>query len=754
MDTVVIYPGRFHPFHKGHKSVYDTLVKRFGKDRVYIATSNKVDPPKSPFTFGEKRAMMALTGVDPSRVVQVKNPYQATEITDNFDPQNTIALFAVSDKDMAEDPRFSFKPRKDGQPSYYQPASKDMQGFDKHAYIITVPTLQFNVLGKPMRSASEFRANFASADDETQKAMITDLFGRYDPNTHKTMAQKIVEQLQRADEILDKLIELGADDCYILEACIRVEALVESINMTQRKQTLYQAIMEGGHTLPEHEIVREANYSKWDHPESADYSQFLEKTFGQPDEATDEQTVWHGIDGFKRVVVRDEYILHGSPAPHYDFVYSYIDLEVPEELSDELAKCSGSILIDHLKNEVGARCGSLTANAVTLNFVMDVVHGRTKPEKEEYEKRILSMKDMFGRGMKFSLEWWPDEAGDADPDNPYYAESIREHFTPANEEITDFNKQDPMNSVIAIRGIGTMSISSALEKVSEMALDIAKLGAMKDAKNVQDNLPRYMDLLATYNQSIQEAYRELASQRKRGGTASRGIDKDIQESDKDLVRIPKDTSDRLSVMEPSASLADAEKAFIELSRYQQLVKGLKATRKNEEKELGEATKDLSLDDVDPKLRPVLQQAITKYPFAKNALDAALHMMMDQMKSDFKQDMEINRLDKENDTQDQEIDDLERKVTKEHCGDPMAPDHKQGRILLMKLYKKEMQCVPGSPEHFEVVKMIDGCRKNIGLDEGMMGDIATAISKPVKAVVDKTVKDYKNRKRLFGKGKIT
>ena len=754
MDTVVIYPGRFHPFHKGHKSVYDTLVKRFGKNRVYIATSNKVDPPKSPFTFDEKRAMMALTGVDPSRVVQTKNPYQATEITDNFDPQNTIALFAVSDKDMAEDPRFSFKPRKDGQPSYYQPASKDMQGFDKHAYIITVPTLQFNVLGKPMRSASEFRANFASADDETQKAMITDLFGRYDPNTHKTMAQKIVEQLQRADEILDKLIELGADDCYILEACIRVEALVESINMTQRKQTLYQAIMEGGHTLPEHEIVREANYSKWDHPESADYSQFLEKTFGQPDEATDEQTVWHGIDGFKRVVVRDEYILHGSPAPHYDFVYSYIDLEVPEELSDELAKCSGSILIDHLKNEVGARCGSLTANAVTLNFVMDVVHGRTKPEKEEYEKRILSMKDMFGRGMKFSLEWWPDEAGDADPDNPYYAESIREHFTPANEEITDFNKQDPMNSVIAIRGIGTMSISSALEKVSEMALDIAKLGAMKDAKNVQDNLPRYMDLLATYNQSIQEAYRELASQRKRGGTASRGIDKDIQESDKDLVRIPKDTSDRLSVMEPSASLADAEKAFIELSRYQQLVKGLKATRKNEEKELGEATKDLSLDDVDPKLRPVLQQAITKYPFAKNALDAALHMMMDQMKSDFKQDMEINRLDKENDTQDQEIDDLERKVTKEHCGDPMAPDHKQGRILLMKLYKKEMQCVPGSPEHFEVVKMIDGCRKNIGLDEGMMGDIATAISKPVKAVVDKTVKDYKNRKRLFGKGKIT
>ena len=67
---------------------------------------------------------------------------------------------------------------------------------------------------------------------------------------------------------------------------------------------------------------------------------------------------------------------------------------------------------------------------------------------------------------------------------------------------------------------------------------------------------------------------------------------------------------------------------------------------------------------------------------------------------------------------------------------MAPDHKAGRILLMKLYKKEMQCVPGSPEHFEVMQMIDGCRKNIGLEEG---------------VFDKIKADFKRRKKLFGKG---
>ena len=53
-------------------------------------------------------------------------------------------------------------------------------------------------------------------------------------------------------------------------------------------------------------LVEQANYNNWDHQESADYSKYLEKHFGSPDEFTNEQTVWHNIDGFKRVVCRDE----------------------------------------------------------------------------------------------------------------------------------------------------------------------------------------------------------------------------------------------------------------------------------------------------------------------------------------------------------------------------------------------------------------------------------------------------------------
>jgi hypothetical protein len=90
---------------------------------------------------------------------------------------------------------------------------------------------------------------------------------------------------------------------------------------------------------------------------------------------------------------------------------------------------------------------------------------------------------------------------------------------------------------------------------------------------------------------------------------------------------------------------------------------------------------------------------------------------------------------------------------EHCGDPMADDHKPMRMLLMKLYDKEMQCQPGSPEHFEVMQMIDGCRKNIGLDEGMWDDAKKAVSGAAKAVTNKVASDYDRRNKLFNKGKV-
>jgi hypothetical protein len=221
----------------------------------------------------------------------------------------------------------------------------------------------------------------------------------------------------------------------------------------------FKAFLEEGRCWPGHKpvpgkkpyspgsCVKEESHSlsQWKNEEPVKYAQYLTKHFGSPEELTDKRAIWYNKDGFKRIEVLDEYILHASPLPHYDFVYCYVDLKVPTNLANKLAESSESITIDFLKNEVGARCASLSANAVTLNYVLDVVEGRVAPSKKEYESRIKSMKNMFASGKKFELDWWPDESGDADPKNPYYKESVNEHFNCCHhvkEDWQDVNKAD------------------------------------------------------------------------------------------------------------------------------------------------------------------------------------------------------------------------------------------------------------------------------------------------------------------------
>lgn len=190
---VAIYPGRFQPPHIGHMKAWQWLEKEFGD--AYVATSDKVDPPRSPFNFNEKKKLLMHAGVPATKIVQVKNPYRADEIVQKLDPDRTVLIFAVSEKDMNEDPRFSFKPKKDGSPSYLQPYAKNkpaLEPLSKHGYVATVPTFKFNVLGKPMRSATEFRENFARANDSQQAKMIKDLYGKYSDDIHNLLREKIV----------------------------------------------------------------------------------------------------------------------------------------------------------------------------------------------------------------------------------------------------------------------------------------------------------------------------------------------------------------------------------------------------------------------------------------------------------------------------------------------------------------------------------------------------------------------------------
>jgi len=213
----VIYPGRFHPWHKGHKGVFDYLRTKYGGNDVYITTTDVVEMPKSPFTSDEKVRMMNLTGVPLNKIIRVKQNYNLQNLVGKIpiDINRDSIIFAVSEKDMAEDPRFSKFTKKDGSPAYLQPIPKNLtklQPAITHGYIDTVPTTDFTVLGMPARSASQLRAQYTSLTPQMRKEFIKDLFGKYDDGVFNIMNAKLGNSTQQISEtqknILKRLIRV------------------------------------------------------------------------------------------------------------------------------------------------------------------------------------------------------------------------------------------------------------------------------------------------------------------------------------------------------------------------------------------------------------------------------------------------------------------------------------------------------------------------------------------------------------------
>ena len=196
MDKVVVYPGRFQPMLKHHAEVYRRLVNEYPDAEVYIGTSDKVEPGKSPFNFAEKQKIAQAHGIDPSRVLQVKNPYHMDSYP--FDKDNTEVIFAVGEKDAAE--RFPVnKMKKDGTPGYYQRVGFDDKPLpmSQRGYITVAPNVTD---GGDVASASAFRQAMQGArSPEEAKKIFVKQFGKYDPNVfnliYNKVADKTMEQL-------------------------------------------------------------------------------------------------------------------------------------------------------------------------------------------------------------------------------------------------------------------------------------------------------------------------------------------------------------------------------------------------------------------------------------------------------------------------------------------------------------------------------------------------------------------------------
>jgi hypothetical protein len=176
--TVVVYSGRFQPFHKGHYVSYLKLCNKFGRNNVYIGTSNDTSGPKSPFNFDEKvKIMTTMFGIPSDKIVQVKNPYAPKEILSKFDGKATQYIAAVGEKDANRLAGKYFKPY-NGKAGY---------GYEEIGYVYPVPAETNAISGTDVRS-------WLGKDSKDKEKGFLKAYPKFDKDIYKMITGKLNEE--------------------------------------------------------------------------------------------------------------------------------------------------------------------------------------------------------------------------------------------------------------------------------------------------------------------------------------------------------------------------------------------------------------------------------------------------------------------------------------------------------------------------------------------------------------------------------
>jgi len=175
---VVVYAGRFQPFHRGHYDAYQRLVSEFGSANVYIATSNDTSSDKSPFSFKEKKEIATkMFGIPSSKFVKVNNPYRPVEVLKQYDGQTIAYIAAVGEKDASRLQGKYFKPYR-GKAGY---------GYDEIGYTYPIPA------EKDPISGTDVRNGLGSGDKEKAKKFFLKAYPKFDKDIFKMITTKLSE---------------------------------------------------------------------------------------------------------------------------------------------------------------------------------------------------------------------------------------------------------------------------------------------------------------------------------------------------------------------------------------------------------------------------------------------------------------------------------------------------------------------------------------------------------------------------------
>lgn len=205
---IVLYPGRFQPMGRHHAEVFKALQEEHGPDNVYIVTSNKVAPPKSPLNFEEKKKIMVKHGIPESQILQVVSPYKIGELVEKFDAESDIIVYAVGQKDMDESARFSNLDgkRKDGAPAYLKSFSKNqrsLEPFESHAYVTVAPHISITLSNGEEMSGSTLRDAMVNLTPESLESAM----GWFDKDIYEMLKGKINESFTSLSGAIFSIVE-------------------------------------------------------------------------------------------------------------------------------------------------------------------------------------------------------------------------------------------------------------------------------------------------------------------------------------------------------------------------------------------------------------------------------------------------------------------------------------------------------------------------------------------------------------------
>jgi len=195
MDTVVVvYSGRFQPFHKGHYATYENLVRKFGKDSVYIGTSNVTDSKKSPFNFKEKKVIMTtMFGIPSNKIVNIKNPYAPEEILKKYDSDTTGLIVVVGEKDENRLTGKYFTPYK----------GKVEKGYLDKGYVYASPATTNPISG------TDVRYWLSAGSSEERKKNFTKAYPKFDSQIFKLITLKLKGLKECINEEIKLNVKVG-----------------------------------------------------------------------------------------------------------------------------------------------------------------------------------------------------------------------------------------------------------------------------------------------------------------------------------------------------------------------------------------------------------------------------------------------------------------------------------------------------------------------------------------------------------------